>query len=217
MISVVVTSCHRPENVNRICANLFKYQMVNDIIVWHSNPQNRHLLNVGQFAKVSVVETSDDFGLNVRFLAGMLAKNNHILFQDDDVIVPQETVERLLTESGEYGKLVGVIGRNFNWSNLTYSAKTYFGEVDLVLTTCCMIGYDYLFQIAAQAFKYAKQRPTFNFDDMFMSLGYRKQSGEKPKAFQLPITRLPQHSALSHRSTHYEERTNFLREILPCY
>lgn len=128
-VSVVMLSWDRLQNLDKILANLQDYPNVDEIIVWNNNP-NYHFVGP---EKVTVINSSTDMGLFTRFAAASLAKNDAILFHDDDLLVDSEVFQRLL---GRYEKAKtkahGLFGRIPIKGQ--YNTQNAWGEVPITLT-----------------------------------------------------------------------------------
>ena len=82
MISAVVLNWKRPENIGLIISALRKFSQCNEIIIWNNNGTAPI-----ECEQATVINAGKNFGCDARYAIGMMASNEHILFQDDDLIV----------------------------------------------------------------------------------------------------------------------------------
>src|ERR1700751_3010807 len=92
-ISVILLNWKRLNNVINNINHYMSYNLVDEIIIFNNNP-NLDLKKISN-SKITVIESSGDMGLYTRFAAAGLAKNSCILHCDDDILIPEITVNEL--------------------------------------------------------------------------------------------------------------------------
>lgn len=125
------------KRLNQVVSLVEKYKKINvisEIIIFNNNPEI--YLNL-KSDKVVSFNTTKNLGLFTRFYGASSASNPCILFVDDDVFFPEETIERLREEWLIMpNRCYGVAGRRVG--NGQYNRIKAFGEVEIVLTKCSM-------------------------------------------------------------------------------
>lgn len=90
--TVIVSSFARLANVKTIVETYAGYSTFDEIIVWHNG--------AGKFEpevssdKLRVIN-SDDLGLASRYAAALLARNETLFLQDDDILAPEATFQTM--------------------------------------------------------------------------------------------------------------------------
>jgi len=90
--TVVLLSWQRPANVKSILDAYTQYRRVAEIIVWNNN---QDLPFTYDHAKVRSINSSE-LGLSTRWTAALLASHGCIIVADDDLIIDEETIDRLI-------------------------------------------------------------------------------------------------------------------------
>jgi hypothetical protein len=91
--SVVLLSYNRPDNINTIIEKYKHYSIIDEIIVWNNN--NTFLIHNSEI-KVKIINCNQDLGLNTRFSAALLCKNRCVILHDDDLLLSEGNIERLV-------------------------------------------------------------------------------------------------------------------------
>jgi hypothetical protein len=111
------------------------YRLVKEIIVFNNNPTS-NLRQIGN-NKVTVIESSRDLGLYPRYAAAGLARSTCVLHCDDDLFIPEETVNGLYRHwSANEGICHGLEGRRIGNE---YNTTNAIGDVHVILTRCLMV------------------------------------------------------------------------------
>ena len=98
--SVGLLSWKRVSNIREIVDEyIFHDDLIDEIIIWNNNPEEHIEFGEGyDIVKVINCKNPEDFGLITRFCMGTLSKNQMILLQDDDFILPEESLIKLRDE-----------------------------------------------------------------------------------------------------------------------
>ncbi len=207
MVTAVMLSWKREDNVKQIVSELSKYHLIDEFIVWNNNPDIDLDLK-----DAKVIQTSGDMGLYTRFIMPILAKNQVILNLDDDLIFPESTVNALYESyQKEPDRLHSLFGRNPSPDN-TYAEIIQEGEAEISLTRCCL----YNRQYALEFFKYkdlftSLQHETFgNGEDIIFSYMVYHLTGKKSKIHRLEHLNLPEPFAIQYRANHKAFRTELM-------
>jgi hypothetical protein len=210
-VSVVILNWKRLENLKRIVDVQTKYRCVSEIIVFNNNPETPV---THDNSKVKIVNSSLNFGVFARWSAGTLATSNTILFQDDDLLLPEITVLRMAQDAARDPKRIyGIVGRNIVKGQ--YTPRDVDGVCDIVLTRALVIHRTALPAIILHHRKFMDagySLPKNNGEDIFMNLAMRAEYNTKPVALVLPWKELQDNDALSRQPSHIEERTRILRD-----
>ena len=92
MASLVVLNWKRPDNVRRILDRYVTCPAIDDLIVWNNNPEASFAYAHRNVRCIN----SDEFGLNTRWAACLLAKHACVLVHDDDLVCDLATIGRLV-------------------------------------------------------------------------------------------------------------------------
>lgn len=109
MITVILTSWERFQNLENIIKAWLIEPEVNEIILWD---------NSGNFKTdlpITVINSNYNFGASARYALGALAKNEIIIFCDDDFL-PQKGLASDFLKHFEENRVLGVTGRFFRGS-----------------------------------------------------------------------------------------------------
>lgn len=211
MISAVILNWKRPANVARIVEGWQSSGLVNDPIVWNNNPDSTI-----KFCSTRVVNTCQDWGLYTRFAAGLLARNDCILWQDDDLELPVESLTRLIDAwKAEPSRVHGVFGRGPRLDG-SY-AQDFRGnhEVPVVLTRALVASK----QNAVNFFQHLRRfehlqrdtKPLGNGEDIIFSYVAMKESGVPNRVHNVAVKELPAPHAIHARAGHFGHRTKLMR------
>jgi|TARA_R100001015_G_C4629728_1_gene190800 hypothetical protein len=94
--TLILSSFKRPKNVKKILAAYMDYALLDEIIIWHNGPEK---LDIGAFDEDVKIIESNDLGLASRYAAGLLASNDIVLLQDDDIFFEEESLRIIVNES----------------------------------------------------------------------------------------------------------------------
>ncbi len=211
MLTAIVLNWKRPENLPRIIAALQRCEIVNEIIVWNNNPGINLKLNRG----VCVINSNRDLGLFTRFAAALLAKNDGIFFQDDDVVLDENRIMQL-HKQWEIAPEVCHAAFGRRCAVGPYNKINAWGDVDVVLTKAVVVHKKVCLQAAlnTQYFKDLPGRPLGNGEDILLSYTAMSMSGKYNRAHNLFLKeeRQDPNIAISQREpTHMEHRDRVLK------
>lgn len=209
-ISLLINSWKRPENVMEILDFQSRYDLVGEIIVFN---------NYKGFAlshdspKVKIVNTSHDFGLRTRWANMYLARNECVIFQDDDLILEEDGIEKFWkahNQDSERG--YAAWGRNPDEDGV-YNMANASGEIEIMLTRACCVNrriLPYLIQseinfLSQDDFEYT------NGEDIFLSYCLTSFYGKLNRRLSIPYEKLSSDHAISKRPGHVQERTKMVR------
>jgi hypothetical protein len=213
MITVVSLHWKRTDNTQMILGFLKDHRLVSEVIVWNNNPE----VNL-EVDGARVINSSDDFGLNTRFAAALLAANDCILTVDDDILPHGETVESLFTCWQEEPHVAHTLhGRTPTREN-TYALDVegqpeQYSEAEISLTRCTM----YHKQHAAKYFEVEPQirdrdhETPNNGEDIILSYVARSVSGKLNRVYNFPRSELHAPHSIHGRAGHREYRTHLMR------
>lgn len=208
-LSAVILNWKRPENVRLIVDSLKQLELIDDVIVWNNNPAA-----VFEQRDAKIVNASHDFGLYTRFAAVCLARHEAVLIQDDDLLLPQETVERLFeTWHGNPATLHGIFGRAPRRDGSYGRRISKSGRAPIVLTraliTKRVYGADFFRYCTQFADLQQKGNPLGNGEDIIFSYVVMHESGKLNHIHRFPFTELPSPYAIHDRNwqEHRSHRT----------
>lgn len=113
MITLCILSWKRPENVLKIINREFDGEVISEVLIWNNNPDIDLFRDFDLPEGVRLIQTSEDYGVRTRFANALFAKNECILYHDDDVHLPPVTIKALYDEWRlDEDIIVGVAGGN---------------------------------------------------------------------------------------------------------
>jgi len=217
-ISVVILNWKRPENTVKIVSSLRANELVDDIVIWNDNPSAK-ILFPEPINKVKIIESNYNFGLYDRWYAALLAENDAVFIQDDDLILSGKAIKTLFDEWKKDPEVIHGIWGNMPqpWDLRYYGSKTDLSEAETVLTRALVFHKKYIYEILKKAYTagdYLKNTIKKNGEDIFMSYVVMSIAGRRNKIHDLcdEVEELPCPYAISSDSeNHLEVRTNVLR------
>lgn len=133
--SVGLLSWKRVSNIRQIVDEyIFHDDLIDEIIIWNNNPEEHIEFGEGyDIVKVINCYNPEDFGLITRWCIGAISKNPMILLQDDDFILPYESLVKLRDEwIDEPECFHTILGRNPK-SNGDYADEVLEGKVEMAI------------------------------------------------------------------------------------
>lgn len=209
--SLLILNWMRPENLKRILAAQADYDCIGEILVFNNN-NKKHFQY--QHPKVKLLNSSHDFGLRSRWILAALAVNQCLVFQDDDILLPEIVFDEFIKMiSLDRERAYSLHGRNPGPDNVYISTQVE-GEADVVLTraTCIHKAAVPLIFTAEQRFLEAGyELPPTNGEDIFLSYCLSGYFGKRHRILTLPHKNLESKYALCDQIDHMAQRTTILR------
>jgi hypothetical protein len=211
-VSLILLNWKRTEELKSIVKKYSGYDLVGEILVWNNNPEI-HLTIDSE--KTRIINTSEDFGLFTRFAAAALAKYPCILYHDDDIIAPEETLNTLYEKwklspfnchSATYGR---------NPKNGEYSLNSHYGNVEIMLTRYTMTHRKLCVHALSKIpeFYDIPGKPFGNGEDIILSYAAMEFSGKLNRAYPLKTENLAEddENAINKRyPEHQKHRTQVI-------
>lgn len=209
--SLLLLNWKRPANLTRIVAAEAAYRNVAEILVFNNNAAAPFHY---PHPKVKVLNSSSDFGLRVRWILAALANCQCLIFQDDDILLPQTTVGAFIDAvDRDSRRLYSLHGRN-PLADGRYVAADAEDEVEIILTRAAAMHRKLVPLIfeSEEAFRAAGFAiPANNGEDIFVSYCISAHLGKRHRVLRLPFADLPSPDALSSRPEHMKQRTHVVR------
>lgn len=224
-LSLVLLNWQRPANVRRIIEHYRDFatfdpplgRLIDDITVFNNHPQPF------DHPQARVINASCDTGLYSRFAAAALARHEHVLLHDDDLLLPAPSLAQL---AGHYlaapDVLHGVFGRvprpDGSYALDVNRCGRHTGdstEVPIVLTRVLLTSRANA--IAALAWLEPLRplldaaQPPGNGEDICLSFAAMFTSGKLNRVHPLDVRELPAPHAIHGRPGHGAHRTTVLR------
>jgi hypothetical protein len=209
--SLLILNWRRPENIQKILAAETKYASVEEILVFNNNSE---LAFHYPHPKVKILNASCDFGLRSRWIIAALASNECLVFQDDDILLPELVFQKftqMISSDGE--RAYSLHGRNPSADN-KYNYRQAVGDVEIVLTRATSIHKDVvplIFSSEQRLLKSGFRLPSINGEDIFLSYCLTAHFRKKHRVLELPSEELPSPNALWRKPGHLRERTAIMR------
>jgi hypothetical protein len=174
MYSVVILNFHRPQNIKLIIDDLITFKKIQKVIISNGN---RKTAIEYKHPKVLIFNDWDIdkvHGLDLRFLRMLDCPTKHNIIMDDDIIIDETNLNKILIEyEKDNQRVVGVFGRNVDEKNIKYTIKNVYEDVSIVLTKLlvCNQNLVYLFFYCKPLIEdiYKKGIPYGNGEDIFFS------------------------------------------------
>jgi hypothetical protein len=224
MITFVILNWRRRANVDAILASLDGIDSVTERIVWNNNP-NVTYSNQGSV----VINSGRNFGFDARYAVATMARNDCVLFADDDLRLPSATIEALhegwLSEPeivhGLYPRVARADGSYARWLDeepgyAGCRAIILAGRVTMFSRALLPAFFQARRVPAVQALRdryEARGMAPNNGDDLLMSYAAYWQAGRLNRAHKLAVSELPAPHASSAQPTHEPFRDALMREL----
>ena len=201
-----------------------RYANVSEIIISHGkqetafNYKSKHCRIVHR----EDWDLNKTYGLSLRFLAGREAVNEIVFQQNDDILIPEETIDDLLARYQKQPDVLhGLVGRIPDLS-FRYNFNDIYGATLMVLTSGVLFKRELQEYCLGQHFEemqdFMRQsnfKVLWNGEEIYQSLVAFKHSGLPNMAYNLPWVCLESiadnSEAVSSHPSHETERTKFLR------
>jgi len=228
MISAVILNWNRPYNLkNLILPHLDQSPYIDEIIISHGKRETVFEYESNCCRIVHRHDYGDknrDYGLALRFLAAIDARNDTVLSLDDDIVIPESSMAALLDKYARVPDVVhSLYGRNPD-RKLQYWDIQRLGEVTYAVTNAALLPK----RLAGLFFDYAplvndlakKKTPAWYGEDLFLSLVAIKVNRRLNRAHSLPHLRLDTYlngrcpPGLSEIPGHFEDRSLFSQHAI---
>lgn len=193
MLTACLLSWKRTKNLRRILDAFKTYPVIDEIIVWNNNKDV--VLN---FNGVKCINSNQDMGLFTRFASAALAKNQAILFHDDDLLAPADTVEQLYHHWINDPTICHTLhGRNTDEGG--YNFKNVYGDVTTCLTRCTVAPRKACTLALSEIHRFTDLNtvPYGNGEDIIVSHAARRLSGRLNRAYEFPVDEFEQEGDVS--------------------
>jgi hypothetical protein len=213
-ISLLITNWRRPENVKRILRAESKIQVIDEILLLNNNPKVRFAF---PHPKVKILNSSRDLGPRSRWVLGAFAKNDCLVFQDDDILLNETVFNAFLHEvMVDRERAYSLHGYNPD-SIDRYNCREAFGEVEIVLTRATAIHKESIAPLLDAEYDYFYDEadyPDFRavpLEDLFLSYFLLYHYKKKHRVLRLPFRNLRPRQDLNARG-YGKLRTKLMRE-----
>ncbi len=137
-ISIIILNYNRPHNINKLVDHLLKLDYSDDIIISNGKPETTVIIN-HPFV-TNEITLRNKYYSATRFELAKIAKNDIILFIDDDIIPSNDLIKNMLINIGKDGlegkhNLYGPVSRICDCSGYKTISLTY----NIVLTKIAMV------------------------------------------------------------------------------
>jgi hypothetical protein len=187
MLTIVMLNWRRPANVIKNIVQYATYGTVERILCFNNGAP----LQAELPKKCIVLQASQDLGLWSRFAAGALACTDAVLHTDDDLWLPESTLDTLFAHWKQApDRCHGLFGRK---AQPQYEARNAFGSVEIVLTRAmiCSRRLNNLAMAASELFEDLSPQPRGNGEDIVLSFAAMATSGRANRAWCLPFVDYP--------------------------
>jgi hypothetical protein len=228
-ITIVIMNFKRSDNIkNHILPYYDNIMAVGQIILVHCLESTVFEYDSPKVQHVYEWETDKEYGVFTRYIAAKkYTKNRCVLFTDDDVILPAKTLSMVYQKWKEDPKrVVGAEGRRIYKDLVTgeyqYRSIAFHGDVDFLLTSCCMASYENIVNACKQEPVMGDYKNTtvikWNGEDMFLCLTASVEHDTKCYSVDSPVVSLDEGGhVISRVSSHVEERCRFLNLFFSNY
>ncbi len=207
MLTIVTLNWARSACTVRNLETYSTYAAVDQIICFNNGPKLNFTPHLP--AKCLLVEASNNVGVTARMAMGALAATPAILHTDDDLLLPESTIYRLLNcWQAAPSSCHGIFGRR---AHPRYVAGNVFGPVEVVLTRAllCSTEVNNLALSASARFDDLGGVPRGNGEDIILSFAAMSLSGSLNHAHPMPVFNYANQDAVAIHQTwsrHFEHR-----------
>jgi hypothetical protein len=210
-LTVIILSWKRVDNIYKILQSYDNFEIVDEIIIWNNNRS----ISLNKTPKTTIINSSEDMGMRTRFAAGLFAKNECIIFHDDDTLLPQNTIKKLYSEWKKKPEIMHGLWGCIPKKNGTYSKYLEPpAKVDMIIGRCMVLKSQYcrdFFQIEKSHPAPIDHSVLNGCEDILMSYMIMKITGKKNQCHSFEYVGLPYNNAISRRPNHYNQRTEFMQ------
>jgi len=184
MLTVVMLNWARPEYVLHNMNRYATYNIVESVFCFNNGPALKYSGSLPP--KCNLIESSKDLGLYSRFATASLARTQAIFHTDDDLWVPECTLDALYAAwQCAPSSCHGLHGRNVYRG---YERKNVYGSVEVVLTRAVICSRDVnnTALSAARFFEDMQAEPVGNGEDIVLSFAAMSSSCVLNRSYNLP-------------------------------
>jgi hypothetical protein len=221
-ITIVVMNFKRSSNIKDCILPYYDNILaVDQVILVHCYEPNVFEYDSPKVQHVYEYQMDKEYGVFTRYLAAKkYAKNRCVLFTDDDVVLPAKTLSMVYQKWKENpNRVIGAEGRRIYRDLATnqyqYKSVAYHGDVDFLLTSCCMSSIENIINACDQEPIMGNYKNTtiikWNGEDMFLCLTASIFHDIKCYSVDSPVVSLDEGlHVISRVDSHIEERCRFL-------
>ena len=234
-ISLVVMNYMRPENVKLLASKMSDYRNVDEFIVWNNHPDN--VPDIAWTESLTLINSPEThfmakWGLLGRFKGCLLARNEWVVLQDDDQLLSEEAIERLVSAKMRLPDLITCYDARHAVNQDEPGKVSYYApridppeRVPICTTQVLLTDRRYCLATIQQAPEMEdigrRGIPYWNGEDILHSLVAQRLTGVAPLALPRPPggqTPLPAHDGISTQKhttgfNHYHHRETVTREV----
>src|ERR1700679_2653873 len=100
LVSLLILNWQRPENLKKILDTQADYENIGEILIFNNNKDINFQYS---HPKVKILNSSFDFGLRSRWILAALASIKYLVFQDDDILLPENVFLQFIKEVSSDG------------------------------------------------------------------------------------------------------------------
>jgi hypothetical protein len=220
MITTVILNWKRSKNIiNKILPKICDYKLINEIIISHGNKDT--YFSTPKFKNVKHFYDSDlnpEWGVALRFYRATFAKNDCVLFIDDDKLPSEKYVNKLYDEfKKDTHSILGMDQRYLSMLLGYQNFRILPTDKKIVLTQVMMsnkkICKDFVKEKSIMNNIAIKGKPVWNGEDIFFNVLFIKNYDKKPKHVSSfgNIKKLNENFAISSSNIHRKYRRRFSR------
>ncbi len=220
-LSLCLLNWKRKNYVINTVNNMSKFNYINDILI--SNGNDEQAVNKNDFIESEKIKVYNDsninniYGLDLRFINGLRAKNDSVIIMDDDIEISEIELNKLIEEYiKNENRIVGKWGRNIRNG---YHLRDCYGDVDVVLTKLfiCKKKLFNLFFICKPLIEdiYKTGNPYGNGEDIFFNFISNIYLNNKGFCLNVKGRDLPLHTqGISSNKGHIDYRKKICRHLI---
>ena len=135
-ISVIILNYKRPHNLHKSLDKLNKYEKIDEIIVGHGNPDFYRDFKYSKVKNIKDYENNKKYGGATRFFLAKHARNNLVMFLDDDMLPSEDCVNKF------YKTIINNYDKNTIFGNILKrcNKKGYFDKPNTETYDTILIG-----------------------------------------------------------------------------
>ena len=207
--TIVICNYNRPWNFDKLLPHLLKYCPNSEIIVSHGDPKT-----YTEFKNVKNIKEFDNtYGATSRFFSDLNAKNDMILFLDDDILPSTELITKLLKYQKD--NPISICGKNKRWCNKYgyYFKKNNNLDFNIILTPVLMTNKKIVKNFNLNFHKYKKFLKKYkgNGEDLSFNHNFITNYKKNPIYIEGDNILLDDTNGYSYKKNHLQVRNDFCK------
>jgi len=225
-IDIIILNWKRPDNlIKKIIPHLLKSDFINKIYISHGRIDTFFKSKWKRVICLKHFKENESYGLFLRYYTAVkYAKTKFIFFQDDDILVPDETFYQLIKyQLQKKNAIHGIFGRYID-SETLYNIQKVYSEVPIVLTRILICNKKLMNIVLKEKSKIdlyvkKKSKPYWNGEDIFLNIISMHYNQNINYAYPLKYADIKdkENLGISDQKSHLKYRVELCKKLLKMY